>query len=140
MKKRKKPIFLAAIVILLLVSVMAFNASAFSAATQTPSANAGQLTPEQQAEKAKLDQDKKKLAEDDAARTKKIAGSKPASGVMVVDKSDDDMPVKGHGVEAISKDQPKIMAPAYTPPKKVDPQDASVNSQSQWYSKESGAG
>lgn len=140
MKKRKKPIFLAAIVILLVVCVMAFNASAFSAATQSPDLNAGQLTAEQQVEKAKLDQDQKKLAEDEAAAAKKTAESKPASGVMVPEKNDNDVPVKGRGVDAIPKDQPKIMAPGDFKPKKVSPQDASVNAQGQWYSKESGAG
>lgn len=128
MKKRKKPIFLAAIAILLVVSVMAFNMAAYSS-SQSPDLNAGQLTPEQQAEKQKLDKDQKKQADADAAKAAAAKNANDDLGVMIHPK----------GADALG-DQPKIMAPKQMKEKKVDPSDGSVNSQAQWYTKQSGAG
>jgi hypothetical protein len=132
MKKRKKPIFLAAVVVLLLISVMAFNASAFTAASQSPDLNAGLLTPEQQ-------QEKDKKAQEQIKAQKAEAALKAKSGAKAGDDGDDIVP-KGKGMTALDNDQPKILAPKAIPSKKISPQDAGVNSQAQWYSKESGAG
>lgn len=135
MKKRKKPIVLGAVFVLLLAFVVAFNFSNFAASEpqdQQPDPKAAA------AEKAAKDAEAAKnpiLAKEQAEKAKT-----PAKGVMQKGDDEEVLPIHGKGHDAISASDPKIMAPPVFQPKKIAPKDGSVNSQGQWYSKESGAG
>lgn len=134
MKKRKKPIVLGAVLLLLLAFVVAFNFSNFTASQpqdQQPDPKAVAAADPAPDEHPKNPILAKEKAERDKA---------PAKGVMQKAEEEEVLPIHGKGHDAIRPSDPKIMAPPEYKPKPVAPKDGSVNSQGQWYSKESGAG
>src|SRR4051812_9544273 len=103
MKKRKKPILMGAVLVLLAAFVVALNASNFAAASPDP-----QPTPDAQPAAPKSDKPNPRQAVLD--KEKADAAKEPGPGVMQP-KADDDLPIHAKGHDAIRPDDPKIMAP-----------------------------
>ena len=135
MKKRKKPIVLGAVFVLLLAFVVAFNFSNFSASQPQDQ----QPDPKAEAAAAAA---KEQEALKNPVLAKEKAAKEHAAAKGVMQKGDDEevLPIHGKGHDAIPATDPKIMAPPEYKPRRLAPKDGSFNSQGQWYSKESGAG
>jgi len=120
MKKRKKPIFLVAVLALLVVTVAAINANALGT----------QKSPDQVQAEANVQQ-ASQVSQPSSAPQSAQEPSQPL--VAPKEDGDDTLPMNVTPIPAVPNDGPKILAPRNMKDKQKSPDRASTLTNSGWY-------
>ncbi|MEA2552552.1 MAG: hypothetical protein QOJ65_728 [Fimbriimonadaceae bacterium] len=132
MKKRKKPIFIGALLVILLLVVGAMNASSLKSATP-PNAEEDSL-----AAQAKLDEAEARKRDEQIAALKSgtTKDKQPLPAGLPSTEAPEQTNVKK--ISALAPGAPKLLAPRNLQDRTRKPERASVTAQGQWYHSESG--